>query len=99
MNKETATDYQELAADKFKKTWADLGEDLQWSKAATELRLQMEFLEAKQNRLFKDYGKAAYLSGSMSFNGSQSLTTQIQAIEQELQKKYAALQKLKYTYK
>jgi len=55
----------------------------------------MEFLEAKQERLFKDFGKAVFLSGDCVGPAVDSLRSEIEMIEEDLQKKYLELQKLK----
>lgn len=88
-------DYRDLFAKKFKDLWDELSEDIKWAKDVTEIRLQMEFLEAKQDRLFKEFGKTIFLSGDCSGPAIDPLRHEIEIIEEELQKKYLELQKLK----
>jgi hypothetical protein len=87
--------YGDLFARKFKDLWDELGDDIKWAKDVTEVRLQMEFLEAKQDRLFKEYGKAIFLAGDCVGPTVEPLLKEIETIEHELQKKYLELQKLK----
>lgn len=95
MDKESLKEYRELVTQKAKQLWENLSEEAKWAKEVTEIRLQMEFLEAKQDRLFKDYGKAVFLSGQCEGKAVDGILKEIEAIEGELQKKYLALQKLK----
>ena len=95
MDKEKLSQYGELISKKFKEAWDDLSDDVKWAKDVTEIRLQMEFLEAKQDRLFKEYGKAVFLSGACEGPQVEDLLKEIEVIEHELQKKYLQLQKLK----
>lgn len=95
MDKAKLNEFGELVSKKFKLAWDELGEDIKWAKDVTELRLQMEFLENKQDRLFKEYGKTVFLSGQCSGPAVDPLLREIQLIEEELQKKYLQLQKLK----
>jgi hypothetical protein len=95
MDKAKLKEYSDLFAMKFKDLWDDLSEDIKWAKDVTEIRLQMEFLEAKQDRLFKEFGKAVFLSGDCVGPAVDPLRHEIEMIEEELQKKYLELQKLK----
>lgn len=95
MDKDRIREYRELFAKKAQDLWDDLGEEVKWAKEVTEVRLQMEFLEAKQDRLFKEYGKAVFLSGQCEGPAVDGLLKEIEVLESELQKKYLALQKLK----
>lgn len=85
---------QQLFGAKTKELWEDLGDEVKWAKYATELRLQLEFLEVKQDRLFREYGKRVFLSGRCDGANTEALRREIQLIEAELQKKFLALQKL-----
>lgn len=95
MDREKLAEYGGLISKKFKETWDELSDDLKWAKDVTEVRLQMEFLEAKQDRLFKEYGKTVFLSGACEGPQVDNLLKEIEVIEHELQKKYLQLQKLK----
>lgn len=95
MDKEKLVQYGDLISKKFKDAWDDLSDDVKWAKDVTEIRLQMEFLEAKQDRLFKEYGKAVFLSGECAGPQVDHLLKEIEVLEGELQKKYLQLQKLK----
>jgi hypothetical protein len=95
MDKPDFKEYRELFAKKFKAVWDDLADEVKWAKDVSEIRLQMEFMEAKQDRLFKEYGKAVFLSGDCTGPVVDPLLREIEVIEQELQKKYLQLQKLK----
>ncbi|MDR3590141.1 MAG: hypothetical protein P4N41_10850 [Negativicutes bacterium] len=95
MDKAKLKDYRDLFGKKFKDLWNELSEDIKWAKDVTEIRLQMEFLEAKQDRLFKEFGKAVFLSGDCGGADVDALRHEIEIIEEELQKKYLELQKLK----
>jgi hypothetical protein len=95
MGKEKMAQYGELISKKFKEAWEELSDDIKWAKDVTEIRLQMEFLEAKQDRLFREYGKAVFLSGQCTGPEVAELLKEIEVIEQELQIKYLQLQKLK----
>ena len=95
MDKEKLAQYGDLISKKFKDAWDDLSDDVKWAKDVTEIRLQMEFLEAKQDRLFKEYGKAVFLSGECTGSQVDHLLKEIEVLEGELQKKYLQLQKLK----
>ncbi len=88
-------EYKELFSKKISDLWDDLSDDLKWAKEVTELRLQMEFLETKQDRLFKEYGKNVFIYGESTGSHVDSLLREIEVIEQELQQKYLQLQKLK----
>lgn len=95
MDKEKLAQYGELISKKFKEAWEELSDDVKWAKDVTEIRLQMEFLEAKQDRLFKEYGKTVFLSGACQGPEVDHLLKEIEVLEQELQKKYLQLTKLK----
>jgi len=95
MDKEKLAQYGDLISKKFKEAWEELSDDVKWAKEVTEIRLQMEFLEAKQDRLFKEYGKTVFLSGVCQGPEVDHLLKEIELLEQELQKKYLQLQKLK----
>lgn len=95
MDKEKFQGYKELFSKKLTKLWDELEEDLKWAKEVTELRLQMEYLEAKQDRLFKEYGKNVFLYGDSKGERVDSLLKEITLIEEELQKKYLQVQKMK----
>lgn len=95
MDKEYLKRYGGLFAKKAQELWDELGDEVKWAKDVTEVRLQMEFLEAKQDRLFKEYGKAVFLSGRCEGPEVDGLLKEIEVLEGELQKKYLALQKLK----
>jgi len=95
VDKERMKEYRELFAKKALELWDDLGDEVKWAKDVTEVRLQMEFLETKQDRLFKEYGKAVFLSGQCEGPAVDSLLKEIEVLEDELQKKYLLLQKLK----
>ncbi len=95
MDKERIKEYGGLFAKKAQELWDGLGDEVKWAKEVTEIRLQMEFLEAKQDRLFKEYGKAVFLSGQCEGPAVDGLLKEITVLEDELQKKYLALQKLK----
>lgn len=95
MDTEKVKQYKELFSKKFAILWEELGDDLKWAKDVTELRVQMEYLEIKQDRLFKDYGKKVYIYGEATGPDVNSLLREINLIEQELQKKYLQIEKLK----
>ncbi|AIF51411.1 hypothetical protein [Pelosinus sp. UFO1] len=95
MDKEKVIQYKELFSKKFATLWEELGDDLKWAKDVTELRVQMEYLEVKQDRLFKDYGKKVFIYGQADGPQVISLLREIELIERELQKKYLQIQKLK----
>lgn len=95
MNKEKIHGYKELFSKKLSKMWDGLEDDFKWAKEVTELRLQMEYLESKQDRLFKEFGKNVFLYGETTGVHVDELLKEIQFIEEELQKKYLAVQKLK----
>ncbi len=95
MDKDRIREYRELFAKKAQELWDELSDEVKWAKDVTEVRLQMEFLEAKQDRLFKEYGKAVFLSGQCAGPAVDGLLKEIEVLEEELQKKYLALQKLK----
>jgi hypothetical protein len=95
MDKAKLKDYRDLFAKKFKDLWGELSEDIKWAKDVTEIRLQMEFLEAKQDRLFKEFGKAVFLSGDCVGPAVDPLRHEIEIIEEELQKKFLELEKRK----
>lgn len=95
MKSEDMRQYGELYAAKAKQLWAELGEELKLAKDIAELRIQLEFLEIKQNRLFMEYGKAVFLSGGCDGPGPDLLRREIEALEQELRKKYLDLEKLR----
>lgn len=95
MDKEKFSQYTELFSKKFTKLWEELGDDLKLAKDVTELRIKMEYLETKQDRLFKDYGKKVFIYKESTGSHVDSLLEEIDLIEQELQKKYLQLQKLK----
>jgi hypothetical protein len=91
MDKDRRQDF----AKKFKDLWTGLSEDIKWAKDVTEIRLQMEFLEMKQDRLFKEFGKAVFLSQDIDGPEAAPFLKEIRVIEDELQKKYLDLEKLK----
>ena len=95
MDKEKVNQYKELFSKKFSKLWEELSDDLKWAKDVTELRVQMEYLEAKQDRLFKEYGKKVFISGEPKGSHVTAVLREIELIEQELHKKYLQIQKLK----
>lgn len=95
MDRDRINEYRQLFADKAREVWGDLSEEVKWAKDVTEIRLQMEFLEAKQERLFKEFGKAVYLSGRCEGPAVDSLLKEISGLEDALQRKYLELQKLK----
>lgn len=95
MDKNRIKEYRELFATKAQGLWDELSDEVKWAKDVTEVRLQMEFLETKQDRLFKEYGKAVFLSGQCEGPAVDGLLKEIEVLEGELQKKYLALQKLK----
>jgi hypothetical protein len=95
MDKEKVNQYKELFSKKISKLWEELSDDLKWAKDVTELRVQMEYLEAKQDRLFKDYGKKVFIYGEPTGPHVTVLLREIDIIEQELQKKYLHIQRLK----
>lgn len=95
MGKDRFDQFRELFAKKARELWDDLSDEVKWAKDVTEVRLQMEFLEAKQDRLFKEYGKAVFLSGQCDGPAVDALLREIEVLEQELQKKYLELTKLK----
>ena len=90
--------YGDLYAAKAKKLWAELGEELKLAKDITALCIQLEFLEIKQNRLFMEYGKAVFLAGGCEGPRLNSLRLEIEALEQDLRKKYLDLEKRKSSY-
>ena len=81
MEKDRIKEYRELFAKKTKMLWDDLSDELKWAKDVTEVRLQMEFLEAKQDRLFKDYGKAVFLSGQCEGPAVDPVLKEIEVLE------------------
>ncbi|MBP2650935.1 MAG: hypothetical protein H6Q74_1760 [Firmicutes bacterium] len=87
--------YSDLFAKKCKALWNELGEDLKWAKDVTEIKLQIEFLETKQDRLFKEYGRAVFQSGESSGPNVDYILQHITSLEQQLKEKYLELQKLK----
>lgn len=89
--------YGELYAAKAKKLWEELNEELKLAKDIAELRIQLEFLEIKQNRLFMEYGKAVFLAGGCEGPGFDSLRLEINSLERDLQKTYLNLEKLRGT--
>ena len=95
MDKEKFSHYTELFSKKIAKLWDELGDDLKLAKDVTELRIRMEFLESKQERLFKEYGKKVFIYKESTGVHVDTLLEEIDLIEQELQKKYLQLQKLK----
>ncbi|MDT8903551.1 hypothetical protein [Anaeroselena agilis] len=95
MDKDRIREYRDLFAKKARELWDDLGDEVKWAKDVTEIRLQMEILEAKQDRLFKEYGKTVFLTGQCEGPAVDTLLKEIGVLEDELQKKYLALQKLK----
>ena len=88
-------EFQELVSKKMKVFFDELGDNLKLAKDIAEVKVSMELLEAKQNRLFQEYGKAVFLSGQCFGQDTERLVAEISDIEQELQKKYLQLQKLK----
>jgi hypothetical protein len=95
METEKLNQYKDLFAKKIVKLWDNLGDDLKWAKEVTEIRLQMEFLEAKQDRLFKEYGKNVFVYGECTGQHVDTILREIELIEEELQKKYLQLEKIK----
>jgi hypothetical protein len=87
--------YKELVSSKISKVWDELGDDLKWAKDITEIRLQMEYLEAKQGRLFKEYGKNVFIYAECTGPHVDNLLREIEILEQELQRKYLQLEKMK----
>lgn len=95
MDKEKISHYTELFSSKIAQLWDELSDDLKLAKEVAELRLAMEILEAKQDRLFKEYGKKSFLFKQCSGSHVDALLEEINLIEQDLQVKYLQLQKLK----
>ncbi|MBP2626080.1 MAG: hypothetical protein H6Q68_791 [Firmicutes bacterium] len=95
MDKEKISHYTELFSKKISKLWDDFGDDLKLAKDVTELRIRMEYLENKQDRLFKEYGKKVFIYKTCTGSHVDNLLQEINLMEQELQKKYLQLQKLK----
>ena len=95
MDKEKISHYTELFSKKIAKLWDEMGDDLKLAKDVTELRIRMEYLETKQERLFKEYGKKVFIYKECTGSNVDHLLQEIDLIEQELQKKYLQLQKLK----
>jgi len=95
MDKEKISHYTELFSKKIAKLWDELGDDLNLVKDVTELRIRMEYLETKQDRLFKEYGKNVYIYKESIGVHVDNLLQEIDLIEQQLQKSYLQLQKLK----
>ena len=95
MDKEKISHYTELFSKKIAKLWDELGDDLKLAKDVTEIRIRMEYLETKQDRLFKEYGKKVFIYKECTGSYVDNLLQEIDLIEQELQKKYLQLQKLK----
>jgi len=95
MDKEKISHYTELFSKKIATLWDEMGDDIKLAKEVTELRIRMEYLETKQERLFKEYGKKVFIYKECTGSNVDSLLKEIEQIEQELQKKYLQLQKLK----
>lgn len=95
MDKEKITHYTELFSKKFAELWDEVGDDLKLAKDVIELRINMEYLETKQDRLFKEYGEKVFLYKECTGSHVDPLLQEINLLEQELQKKYLQLQKLK----
>lgn len=95
MDTEKINHYTELFSKKFSKLWDEFGDELKLAKDVTELRIRMEYLESKQDRLFKEYGKKVFIYKEYTGSHVDNLLQEIDLIEQELQKKYLQLQKLK----
>jgi hypothetical protein len=95
METDKLNEYKELFSKKVAKLWDNLGDDLKWAKEVTEVRLQMEFLEVKQDRLFKEYGKNVFLYGECTGLHVDNILREIELIEEELQKKYLQLEKIR----
>jgi len=95
MDKEKLSHYTELFSKKIAKLWDELGDDLKLAKDVTELHIKMEYLETKQDRLFKEYGKKVYIYKDCTGSHVDDLLQEIELIEQQLQKNYLQLKKLK----
>ena len=95
MDKEKIIHYTELFSKKIANLWDEMGDDLKLAKNVTEIRIRMEYLETKQERLFKEYGKKVFIYKECTGAHVDNLLQEIDLIEQELQKKYLQLQKLK----
>jgi len=95
MNKDKLQEYKGLISKKLSQMWDEVEDDFKWVKEVAELRLQMEYLESKQDRLFKEFGKNVFLYGETTGVHVDDLLKEIRFIEDELQKKYLAVQKLK----
>lgn len=95
MDKEKINHYTELFSKKIATLWDELGDDLKLAKDVIELRVQMEFQEAKQDRLFKEYGKKVFIYKEAAGPHVNHLLQEIMYIEQDLQKKYLQLERLK----
>lgn len=95
MDKEKINHYSELFSKKIAQLWDEVGDDLKLAKDVIELRISMEYLETKQDRLFKEYGKKVFIYKESTGSHVDVLLQDIELMEQELQKKYLQLQKLK----
>jgi len=95
MDKEKISHYTELFSKKIGKLWDELGDDLKAAKDVAELHIKMEYLETKQGRLFKEYGEKVFIYKECTGSHVDNLLQEIHLIEQQLQKKYLQLQKLK----
>lgn len=95
MDKEKVSHYTELFSKKISTLWDELGDDLKLAKDVIELRVQMEYQEVKQDRLFKEYGKKVFIYKEPTGPHMDRLLYEITLIEQDLQKKYLQLERLK----
>lgn len=80
---------------KFVELWNSLGEEIKWAAEVTEIRLQMEFLEAKQNRFFREYGRKVYETGLCVGPDVEDLLREIRILDEELKKRCEMLERLK----
>ena len=95
MDKEKINEFGDLVSKKIKDLWENLSDEVKLAKDVAEVKIQMELLENKQDRLFKKFGKAIFLKGDINDASLIPIREEIEEIEQELQKKYLVLQKLK----
>ncbi|MDL2280399.1 hypothetical protein LJC10_00900 [Selenomonadales bacterium OttesenSCG-928-I06] len=95
MDKEKINEFGELVSKKIKVFWDNLSDEVKLAKDVAEVKIQMELLESKQERLFKTFGKAVFLKGDINDPALVPIREEINELEQELQKKYLLLQKLK----
>ena len=95
MDKEKINEFGDLVSKKIKVFWDNLSDEVKLAKDVAEVKIQMELLESKQDRLFKKFGKAIFLKGDAADPTLVPIREEINELEQELQKKYLILQKLK----